>query len=192
MTIADNETTTATITAVTQASEPSTNGKFVINLGAVNDSPNPITVTYSIADSAIPNVDYNQLSGGATGTAVIPIGSSTVDVNIVVIDDSEVEGDETIELQLTAASNPNVTVSPISAEVTISDNDSATVKIAKITDGAEAGPVNGLFRVSMSAPSSTNTVVTLSLSGSAGGLGLHSRSSVGSGNDCCRTNDRRL
>ncbi len=170
VTIADDENATATITAVTQASEPSTNGKFVINLGAVNNSPSPITVTYSIADSANPNVDYTQLAAGAVGTAVIPIGASTVDVDIVVLDDTEVEGDETIELQLTGASNPNVTLSPISAEVTISDNDSATVKITKVADGAEAGPVQGQFRVTLSALSSTNTVVTYTLGGSATNL----------------------
>src|SRR5581483_912911 len=49
---------------------------------------------------------------------------------------------------------------------TITDNDSATVSIAKVTDGAEPG-TNGRFRVTLSLPSSTDTVVNYTIGGTA-------------------------
>ena len=49
----------------------------------------------------------------------------------------------------------------------IRDNDSALVSIAGTTDGNEAGPVNGVFTVTQSAESSTNTVISYTVSGTA-------------------------
>ncbi len=47
----------------------------------------------------------------------------------------------------------------LAATNTIADNDSATVTIANTTNGAEAGPVNGVMTVTQTAVSATNTVI---------------------------------
>ena len=50
---------------------------------------------------------------------------------------------------------------------TITDNDVATVSIAAVTDADEAGLVNGEFTVTLSNPSSTDTVINYTVAGSA-------------------------
>src|SRR5260370_36182618 len=52
------------------------------------------------------------------------------------------------------------------ATVNITDNDTATVSITKISDAVEPG-TNGKFRVTQSAVSSTDTVVSYTVSGAA-------------------------
>src|SRR5260370_4791556 len=52
------------------------------------------------------------------------------------------------------------------ATVNIADNDTATVSIAKISDAVEPG-TNGQFRVTQSLVSSTDTVVSYTVSGTA-------------------------
>ena len=51
--------------------------------------------------------------------------------------------------------------------MTITDNDTATVSIAKTTDGNEAGPVNGVFTVTQTAASSTDTILSYTVGGTA-------------------------
>ena len=50
---------------------------------------------------------------------------------------------------------------------TITDNDTSTVSVAATTDADETGPVSGLFTVSLSNPSATDTVVDYTLSGTS-------------------------
>ena len=50
---------------------------------------------------------------------------------------------------------------------TITDNDVATVSIAATTDADEAGLVNGEFTVTLSNPSSSDTVINYTVAGSA-------------------------
>ena len=50
---------------------------------------------------------------------------------------------------------------------TITDNDSATVSIVATTDGSETGPTDGIFTVTMTTASATDTVIAYNLAGSA-------------------------
>ena len=85
------------------------------------------------------------------------------------IPDNIVEADETVIVLLTDTDNTDVNIDPPNnnATVTITDNDTATVSIAKTTDGNEAGPVSGVFTVTQTAASSTDTILSYSVGGTA-------------------------
>jgi len=63
--------------------------------------------------------------------------------------------------------HPLITVATSSSMIAIIDDDSATVNIAGTTDGDETAPTNGLFTVTQTLPSSTNTVLTYVATGTA-------------------------
>jgi len=84
-------------------------------------------------------------------------------------DDSIVEGTETVSVTLTAAtSNAAITASG-SDSLDITDEDTATVGVAKSSggDGAEPGSDDGEFTVTMTKASSTDTTVSYTVGGTA-------------------------
>mgnify|MGYP001827796576 CR=1 FL=1 len=76
--------------------------------------------------------------------------------------------DVTITLA-TITADPQITIDGASNEatITIADNDSATATIAGTTNGNETGPIGGVFTVTQSSESSTDTVLTYTVAGSA-------------------------
>ena len=87
------------------------------------------------------------------------------------LNDAIIEATETVSLTLTGFTARNVNISlggTVTATADITDNDTATVAIAKLTDGAESNaPTNGAFRITQSAASSADTVVDLTVTGTA-------------------------
>src|SRR5258705_543646 len=85
------------------------------------------------------------------------------DISLAVLTSEIVEGTETVVVNLTGfgAHDPQITLgATTSATVNITDDDAATGSIAKINEGPETNtPTNGLFRVTQTAVSSTDTVV---------------------------------
>ena len=116
--------------------------------------------------TATSGADYPALSG----TMTIPAGQTSATINVPVIDDAASEGTETVLVTLTTlAGDPQIT-SDNNAKVAtldILDSDGVLVIIATTTAGNEAGPVNGKFTVSQSAALPTNTVIALTIGGSA-------------------------
>ena len=99
---------------------PVTPGEIIVSLGAQNQSGGSISVDYSVDGSASPDTDYTQLSG----TVLIPVGSSTASIEVTPISDDLIEDDETVEVTLTATSDPRLPVGdPATASVTITDDD---------------------------------------------------------------------
>ena len=75
----------------------------------------------------------------------IPAGATTADIDVAVLDDALVEGDgdgdpDAGDDQRGPGDHARHAAT---ASLDIADNDTATVSIAKTTDGAETGPVNG-------------------------------------------------
>ena len=121
-------------------------------------------VAYSVAGTASSGADYTALSG----TVTIPAGSTTATINIPVIDDAIVEGPETVIVTLTSITSGLGTLgATLTATNTIADNDAATVTIANISNGTETGPVAGVMRVTQTKASSTPTVLSYSVGGTA-------------------------
>ncbi len=95
-------------------------------------------------------------------------GDTTADIDVTGInDDSIVEADETVIVQLNSitSGDPQISVDTgnDTATVTILDNDTATVSIANANDANETGSVAGKFTVTQSTTSSTDTVVGYSV-----------------------------
>ncbi len=106
------------VAAGVNAAEPSTSGTFNINLS--NPAPvGGITVTYSLAGSAILNTDYTDPQAG---TLTIAQGNSSAIVTLNVNDDPDVEGSETIQMTLTGVTSP-VTIGTGIASINLNDND---------------------------------------------------------------------
>ncbi len=132
-TITDNDVATVSIAKVTDGAEANspTNGKFRITQSAVSSTDT--VVNYSIGGTATPGAgnDYTTL----TGTATIPAGQTTVDINVSVLNDVLIEGTETVIVTLTSfgTRDPDITLDATPATVNITDNDVPT-----ITSGATA------------------------------------------------------
>ncbi|WP_016952608.1 ExeM/NucH family extracellular endonuclease [Anabaena sp. PCC 7108] len=119
-------TPTVTITAIdADAAEANANpGTFRIT--RTGDTATDFIVNYTIAtgagQAANDGTDYTPT---LTGTATIAANSSFVDIIITPIDDTDIEGSETVTLTLD--NSPNYTLgATTTATVTIADNDSIT------------------------------------------------------------------
>jgi hypothetical protein len=99
----------------------------------------------------------------------ITAGNASAVIPVTVSDDATLEGDETVVVNLTSADN-GVTVtggSGNSATVTISDDDIATVSISATDATATESGDNGVFTIALTGLSSTDTVLSLTPSGTA-------------------------
>jgi len=166
--IVDEDATIVSIVADDDlAAEPATNGQFVVRLGRDKVAPpQGMVVSYSVSGSATPEADYQALPASVT----ILAGQNSAAVPVVVSDDDLVEPTETVVVTLLGTDNPGATVDPVNhtATVSIIDDDTASVSIVTVNNGAEAAaPVDGRFRVTQTKVSTTDTVVRYTVSGTA-------------------------
>jgi subtilisin family serine protease len=157
-------TVTATEATASEAGEP---GAFTV--GRSGETGSPLTVNYTLGGTAQNGGDYETLPGSVT----IPAGVSSANVIITPIDDSTVEGNETVILTLSA--NAAYTVgSPGNATVTITDNDEGSpsdlplvwLSVAK-PDASETGPDPGTIRFHRTGDVSEPIQVNWTFSGTA-------------------------
>ena len=127
------------------------------------------TVDYTVIGSGVSPANAADFGGTfPSGTVTIADGQTSAPVTVInVSHDSLVENNETFDVVL---SNPAAlyTIATGTATSTITNDDTATVSIAKIDDGAElAVPEDGLFRVTQSVVSASDTVLSYSVAGTA-------------------------
>ena len=119
VTISDDEPTEPTVTiAATDAAaaEPSGAGTFTVTrTGSTTAS---LDVFYTVTGTATNGTDYTTLAGSIT----IPAGQSSATINVGPIDDTDVEGAETVILTLVDAAGYSVGT-PSTDTVTIADDD---------------------------------------------------------------------
>ncbi|MBE9044156.1 hypothetical protein IQ255_07010 [Pleurocapsales cyanobacterium LEGE 10410] len=82
------------IAAAQNAAEPDIDGQFNITLGEVADTDT--VVSYTVSGTATSNEDYTALSGSVT----IPQGNLAATIDVMTIDDSEQEGEESVTVTL--------------------------------------------------------------------------------------------
>jgi uncharacterized repeat protein (TIGR01451 family) len=122
-----------------------------------------VTVSVAIGSTAIA-ADYN-----LTGTITIPAGTAhnslvSIASGITVIDETLLEGNETVNLQLSAPSGA-ILGGQTTITHTINNDDSATVSISASTPNAAENPAsNGQFVITLSAPNTTDAPITVSYS----------------------------
>ena len=115
------------------AAEPATSGRFTFK--REGDLSGNLEIGYAVGGSATPGVDYQALSG----RLVIPAGATSADLQITPIDDSELEGDESVILSVTNAPGCD-SDAPASATLLIWDDEKTTVSItAPDSDASEPG-----------------------------------------------------
>jgi hypothetical protein len=174
--IADDDNTTANqvlaVTKTADAAEPATNGSFRVSLPTGITSARDIQVTYTVAGIATPGADYQAI----TGVITIPAGQNSISVPVNVTDNTVIEPDETVILNITGGNDAQFTYTVASgggsATVTITDNDHAAnsniVLLTKVSDAIE-GSVKGQYRISLppGVTSSEDVIVNFTLGGTA-------------------------
>ncbi len=170
MTITDSDSAPLPAVSIT-ANQPNasetgpTPGQFTVTrTGSVAAD---LAVTYAIGGAATNTTDYATLSGSVT----ILAGSATAPIPVSPVDDTVVEGSETVILTLTANTTYTV-ISPSSAIVTIADNDSTpilpTVSIAaNLPDASETGPTAGQFILTRTGDTTLPLTVNYMIGGTA-------------------------
>jgi len=81
-------------------------GLFQIDLGTLNTTGTSVTVNFVLGGTATTGVDYENFGN----TVVIANGARTAQIVVTAINDSDIEGNESIALRLTGTSNPAFTV----------------------------------------------------------------------------------
>ncbi|MFS4449701.1 HYR domain-containing protein [Maribacter sp. 2307UL18-2] len=162
-TISDDDSTLLSLTSLGSASESGQDSRFQVSLSEVASTAT--VINYTISGTATSN-DYEALRGNVT----IPAGELSAPIEIVIIDDNILEGDETIDISLTGLVSGDADIlidgANGSAIMTIVDDDSSIASIEASTQAIEAS-VNGQFTVSLSNPVSTPTILTYSIMGTA-------------------------
>lgn len=137
----DNIPNQVTISALSDASESGGDiGQFIVSL--TEAAATETVITYTVGGSALADADYVALTGSVT----IPAGSLSATIDITAIDDSYLEGDETVLISLdtvTAGDEDIVLGSTTTAIVTLKDDASTVLyrvnaggpEIAAIDDG---------------------------------------------------------
>ena len=167
--IADDDNTAAnaalSVTRITDAAEPATNGGFTVSLPKGITASEDITVSYTISGTATAGSDYATLGG----TVVIPAGQHSVAVPLTVTNDQVIENTETVTMTLTGGTATSFAFTAGSANnmatVNITDDDNTTVNrvvsVANAADGAEPD-TDGAFTISLPAGVTSARDITVS------------------------------
>ncbi|CAG2534868.1 conserved repeat domain-containing protein/gliding motility-associated C-terminal domain-containing protein [Maribacter dokdonensis] len=136
-------------TVATARENPLVNGKFTISLNSVNDSGSDIEIDYTLSGTATSGADFENLSG----SAIIENGESEVEINIIPINDSDVESNETVILNLVVGTG---------YEVGSSDSDTVTIVSDDIEYFAQITASDGTAAESASSVSTGEFTIRLS------------------------------
>ena len=83
-----------TISASLDAAEPDTSGQFIVSLAEA--AATETVISYTVGGSAMAGVDYAALPG----TITIPAGSLSASIDVAVLDDDYLEGNESVVVTL--------------------------------------------------------------------------------------------
>jgi len=168
VTITDNDTATADFTVGNGSEAGPTAITATVTLSKQNDTSAPITFTLNPnGGSATAITDYANF---ANTTVSIPVGQTSATVQIGVVDDALLEGDETVGLALTNPSLGSVSITNGNRTATITDNDSTTATVVATDPSASENPAtNGEFTVYLGKVNNTGApiAVNYTVSGSA-------------------------
>ena len=129
---------TVSVTATTDLAEPATDGGFTVTLSEAASTD--VTITYVLEGTATESEDYTDTNNGSL---TIAAGSLSATVELTVLDDNVVEGDETVDITLLTVSDPGYSVSG-GGSLTITDNDlEGTVLISTVQGDGFSTPLSG-------------------------------------------------
>jgi len=153
----DNDNYSLSITKTQDGAEPSTNTTFEVTVTPTNNTGTDITGDIAFTGTAIEGTDYQT---GPTSFS-IPDGSSTTTITLTTIDDSIIEGDETITATI---SNPSVGAvgSNDSDTANLADNDTAGFTIGTITGDTSEDGTSQTFTVVLNTQPTNDVTIPLS------------------------------
>lgn len=140
--VTDDESTDVNIIAVTRDAEeteigiPVRNGVFRISRPAATNAP--LDVSILVEGTATPGVDYLAIPSIAT----IPANATSVDVIVSALNDSIIEGTETVLVSIVSSVAYSVGT-PANAQVNIVDNDRPKVRLEAVDTIAQEKPLIG-------------------------------------------------
>ena len=163
-TVLDNDTRSLTINSPSEITEGS-NAVFTVTLTDNTASVDlPFTFTTTGSTVTLTN-DYTVSSYGGT----IPVNQSSTTITIPTVDDSDVEGSETLKINLVSTNPPLGTLN--SGTITINDNDLYGITIASDANNSVAeGNVssrNATYKVTINQAHTADITVHWALSGGA-------------------------
>ncbi|MGI8499870.1 MAG: endonuclease/exonuclease/phosphatase family protein [Hassallia sp.] len=135
--------TTVTIQATDSAAAETASDPGTFRITRTGDTSTSLNVNYTVATGAGQATNGTDYTPNLNGIATIAAGQSFIDITITPVDDSAVEGPETVTLTLVDTADYDLGASS-TATVTIADNDIApAVRIHDIQGAAHISPLNG-------------------------------------------------
>lgn len=130
-TILNDDSGVITITKTDGSENGNTPGKFTFSFPVDVKSDAPVTINYLLSGTAGGNgLDY---TGATSGFVILPAGQNSVDLDLPVIDDVIIEGDETVNIAVTSINTlyaSLVTLNSVIPTLIIEDNDYASLKLS--------------------------------------------------------------
>ncbi|MFM6345350.1 MAG: Calx-beta domain-containing protein, partial [Dolichospermum sp.] len=159
--IADNDLPAITVVATDAvAGEPTNNGQYTLT--RTGDTTSALTVNIAMNGTATNGADYTTIPTTVTFLA----GSATAVVNLNVIDDTLVEGNETAILNVAAGAGYTVGAAA-SATVNIADNDLPAITVAATDADAGEPANNGQYTLTRTGSTASALTVNIAMSGTA-------------------------
>ncbi|HEY9297644.1 MAG TPA: Calx-beta domain-containing protein, partial [Phormidium sp.] len=157
LTLNDNEPEVSITAGTTPTEANEVSGTFNINL----TRPAPeggLEIQYTVAGTAGQDDYIATLNGNVipSNSLIIPAGATTTSINIKPVDDSLIEGQETLKFTLIEPANLEryaVKDDQTEATLSITDNEKLPiVKLGKIGNPSEEGPTSGSFSIFLADP----------------------------------------
>jgi len=158
--------TSATVNIATTADgdeDGPDNGTFTVTQSDTRSSDT--VVSYTVSGTATAGSDFTPLSGSVT----IPAGETSAEIDVDVLGDNLLEGTETVIVTLDEVTSGSSTISidASSDAATVDIADFETASITGIVNGTEASTISSSFTVTLSATSTTDTVIAFTVGGTA-------------------------
>ena len=149
-TITDNDASSVEFNATSSSGAESVSSA-ALQVDLSNQSASAVTVDYAVTGTATGSgADYTL----ANGTLTIPANTSSANITIgSIVDDSLVEGNETVIVTLSNPSGATLGTDTVHT-YTITDNDVPTISVSSAASASEAAGTH-VFTVSLSAPATT-------------------------------------
>lgn len=149
-------------TVLLASEEGPVNGEFTFTRSG--NASGTLTVNYTVSGTATPGADYAALPG----TVTFQSAESSVTVPVQVINDTEAEFPETVEVTLTADESYSLGI-PASASVVIQDNETPELTITTLigTMYERVGDDYATFRITRKGDTNQYVVVAFTYSGQA-------------------------
>ena len=162
--VSDEVLPTVTLAATTPTATEVGSVAGVFTVSRTGGTAAPLTVSYTVGGSATAGSDYTGIGASVT----IPAGATTATITVMPVNDTMVEGDETVVVTLSTSAAYTVAAAGSATVTIVSDDVLPTVSIAATTGTAtEAGPSAGMFTVTRTGSTAATLSVLFTVGGTA-------------------------